>query len=103
MIYKGPTGDQLYEGKIFYMGVIDILQEYTSRKMFESQYRMVQGAGAASCVRPQTYGERFLRFFDEYTSNGRDDSEGLEMTLDIHNSKKNLGASKTKGHKFAEI
>jgi 1-phosphatidylinositol-4-phosphate 5-kinase len=103
MIYKSPNGDQLYEGKIFYMGVIDILQEYTSRKMFESQYRMVQAAGAASCVRPQSYGERFLRFFDEYTSNGIDDSEGLEMTLDIHNSKKKRGPSKTKDQQLAEV
>ena len=100
MIFKGPHGDQQYEGKIFYMGVIDILQEYTSRKMLESQYRLVQASSKnePSCVKPSSYAKRFLRFFDEYTSNGRDDSEGLEMTLDIHRNKQ-----KKKNHRFAEI
>lgn len=103
MVYKGPHGDLLYEGKIFYMGVIDILQEYNSRKMLESQYRMVQASGRAeaSCVKPSAYGERFLSFFDEYTSNGRDDSEGVEVTLDIHN--KQQQHKKKRDHRFAEV
>jgi 1-phosphatidylinositol-4-phosphate 5-kinase len=90
MVFKGPHGDLQYEGKIFYMGVIDILQEYTARKMLESQYRMVQTHSRTepSCVRPALYSARFLEFFDEYTSNGQEDGEGLEMTLDIHRKKK---------------
>jgi len=69
MTLKGPKGKEIhYEGKIFYMGVIDILQEFTSRKRMESQYRSFQsGALAASCVHPKDYGNRFLEFFDEYT------------------------------------
>ena len=83
------------------MGVIDILQEYTSRKMLESQYRLVQASSRnePSCVKPSAYSERFLSFFDEYTSNGREDSEGLEMTLDIHKNKQ----KKKKDHRFAEV
>lgn len=86
MVFKGPHGDQQYEGKIFYMGVIDILQEYTGRKILESQYRLATASNKnePSCVKPSSYAKRFLRFFDEYTSDGREDSEGLEMTLDIH-------------------
>jgi hypothetical protein len=72
------------------MGVIDILQEYTTRKMMESQYRLIQthSPDEPSCVKPSIYAERFLDFFDEYTSDRRDHSEGLEMTLAIHQKKK---------------
>lgn len=60
---------QACQGKIFYMGVIDILQEYTSRKQIESMYRSFQLSGQrdASCVPPDIYGIRFLNFFDEYS------------------------------------
>ena len=87
LVYKGPNGDQLYTGKIFYMGIIDILQEYNSRKMVEAQYRLFQASGKAeaSCVDPTTYGHRFLDFFDEYTSRG-DTEGGVEMTLSLHES-----------------
>jgi 1-phosphatidylinositol-4-phosphate 5-kinase len=63
------AGDLMYDGKIFYMGVIDILQEYNTRKEIESVYRMIQSSSkiAASCVPPQSYGRRFLDFFDQYT------------------------------------
>lgn len=61
--------DQPYEGKIFYMGVIDILQEYNSLKVIESRYRMLQGMDAleASCVAPKDYAARFIKFFDMYS------------------------------------
>jgi 1-phosphatidylinositol-4-phosphate 5-kinase len=70
LIWKSPTnGNQQCEGKIFFMGIIDILQEYTSRKALESRYRRFQSVGrmAPSCVPPEEYGQRFLKFFDEYT------------------------------------
>ncbi|KAL7578372.1 hypothetical protein ACA910_012774 [Epithemia clementina (nom. ined.)] len=88
LVYKGPNGDQLYMGKIFYMGIIDILQEYNSRKMVEAQYRLFQASGRAeaSCVDPTTYSHRFLEFFDEYTSRG-DTEGGVEMTLSLHESR----------------
>jgi len=57
------------ESKIFYMGVIDILQQYSIRKRLEARIRRFQGAGwkDASCVHPNLYGDRFIEFFDEYT------------------------------------
>jgi len=60
---------QYYEGKIFYMGIIDILQQFNIRKRLEARYRRMLGGGwaDASCVHPNLYAERFLRFYDEYT------------------------------------
>ena len=68
-----PNGDLMYDGKIFYMGVIDILQEYNTRKEIESVYRMLQSSSkmAASCVPPLTYGRRFISFFDQYTERNK--------------------------------
>eukprot|EP00522_Entomoneis_paludosa_P008717 CAMPEP_0172446096 /NCGR_PEP_ID=MMETSP1065-20121228/5767_1 /TAXON_ID=265537 /ORGANISM="Amphiprora paludosa, Strain CCMP125" /LENGTH=900 /DNA_ID=CAMNT_0013197127 /DNA_START=35 /DNA_END=2737 /DNA_ORIENTATION=+ len=89
LIYKGDDGsNKLYEGKIFYMGIIDILQEYNSRKVVEAQYRLLQSSGKteASCVDPATYGHRFIEFFEEYTSR-KDEDTGVEMTLDLHESR----------------
>jgi len=56
-------------GKIFYMGIIDVLQQFNTRKRIEAQYRRLLGSGwaDASCVHPILYADRFLRFFDEYT------------------------------------
>ena len=74
-VVKGgvPNGDLMYDGKIFYMGVIDILQEYNTRKEIESVYRMIQSSSkmAASCVPPQSYGRRFISFFDQYTERSK--------------------------------
>lgn len=82
MTYKGPQGSMLYEGKIFYMGVIDILQEYTSRKALETQYRYLQTSGRleASCVPPADYGERFIQFFDQYSQRHPDGDVGVELS-----------------------
>jgi len=57
------------DGKIFYIGIIDILQQFNIRKRFEAKYRRLSGKGweAASCVHPSIYADRFIRFFDEYT------------------------------------
>jgi len=68
MVFKGPKGDQKYEGKVFYMGIIDILQEYNSRKAIEASYRFFTSSrNQASCVNPRAYSERFVHFFNEYT------------------------------------
>lgn len=57
------------DGKIFYMGIIDILQQFNIRKRVEAKYRRIGTTGweAASCVHPSLYAERFVRFYDEYT------------------------------------
>jgi len=70
MKMKASNGkEQLYDGRIFYMGIIDILQQYNIRKRFEARYRRISGSGwqDASCVHPNLYAERFIRFFDEYS------------------------------------
>lgn len=57
------------DGKIFYMGIIDILQQFNIRKRLEARYRKIgtKGWEAASCVHPTLYADRFVRFYDEYT------------------------------------
>jgi hypothetical protein len=66
---KGPTGERQYEGKIFYMGIIDILQQFNVRKRVETNYRKIDALKGQdpSCVHPDDYAERFIRFFDEYS------------------------------------
>ena len=58
------------EGKIFYLGIIDVLQQFNIRKRFEARYRRTIGSGwqDASCVHPDVYAERFVKFFDEYSA-----------------------------------
>lgn len=56
-------------GKIFYMGIIDVLQQFNTRKRAEAHYRRLLGSGwaDASCVHPIRYADRFIKFFDQYT------------------------------------
>jgi len=63
------TGIQYCDGKIYYMGIIDVLQQFNVRKRLEALLRKWGGKGAAdaSCVHPELYADRFLQFFDEYT------------------------------------
>ena len=69
MTWKGPQGDRLYEGKIFFLGIIDILQQYNARKRVETSFRRLESRQGLepSCVSPHDYAERFIRFFDEYS------------------------------------
>jgi len=72
MKLHSPQGDRLYEGKIFYMGIIDILQQYNARKRVETTYRKLENTGQEpSCVSPHDYAERFIRFFDEYAQTAK--------------------------------
>lgn len=71
LTFHGPKGELQYEGKIFFMGIIDILQQYTSRKHVETRYRKIQHSKdklEPSCVSPEEYADRFVRFFDEYST-----------------------------------
>jgi hypothetical protein len=65
----GMGGDITVQPKIFYMGIIDVLQQFNLRKRVEAKMRRAQGGGwaDASCVHPDVYATRFLDFFDEYT------------------------------------
>ena len=96
MVFKGPQGNRQYEGKIFYMGIIDILQQYNVRKRVETSYRKAEGMGKSepSCVHPDDYATRFIEFFDEYSAqcvpvkgkghkNATNDDEKAEIELSI--------------------
>lgn len=66
------------DGKIYYMGIIDILQQFNVRKRLEARLRKIQGGEiGASCVHPDVYAERFVNFFDEYTL-GKKGSHALD-------------------------
>jgi len=87
--FKAKTSsgkENVCEGKIFYMGIIDILQQYNTRKRFETTYHRVQGSGwhDHSCVHPDVYADRFIKFFDEY-SQGNPDNEDLNKHFDDEN------------------
>jgi len=88
MIWQGPQGDHPYEGKIFYMGIIDILQQYNARKRVETTYRRVENRQGLepSCVSPHDYAERFIRFFDEYSARARPGNSGGEERTEVEAS-----------------
>lgn len=72
------------DGKIFYMGIIDILQQFNIRKRGEARYRRLGGKGweAASCVHPNIYADRFVRFFEEYTACSQSSSAPNDILSD---------------------
>ena len=88
MVFHGKQGNMEFEGKIYYMGIIDILQQYNARKRAETRYRKLEVRGKAepSCVSPDDYAERFLSFFNEFSQKAypktdrEDQSTGIEVT-----------------------
>ncbi|KAL7536005.1 hypothetical protein ACHAWF_005339 [Thalassiosira exigua] len=54
----------LAKREIYFCGVIDILQYYNARKLGETVIRKAAGNSGQdiSCVDPETYGKRFVRF-----------------------------------------
>jgi 1-phosphatidylinositol-4-phosphate 5-kinase len=82
MIFHGQQGDMMYENKIYYMGIIDILQQYNARKRVETTYRKVEVHGQAepSCVSPDDYADRFVKFFDEYAQTAHMEKLGEESS-----------------------
>mmetsp|Transcript_30463 Transcript_30463/g.46129 ORF Transcript_30463/g.46129 Transcript_30463/m.46129 type:complete len:494 (-) Transcript_30463:197-1678(-) len=55
---------------LFYLGLIDFLQPWTSRKKLERKAKAVMGHNvhAISCVDPEEYGTRFLNFMEAHLS-----------------------------------
>lgn len=55
---------------LYYMGLIDFLQPWTTRKVIERQLKglMGQDINAISCVTPEEYAVRFLEFLDTHIS-----------------------------------
>lgn len=60
-------GRRLGKRAVYYMGVIDFLQPWTTQKVLENQLKGVLGynRSAISCVHPKDYAERFLNFMDK--------------------------------------
>jgi 1-phosphatidylinositol-4-phosphate 5-kinase len=55
------------KSEIYYIGIIDILQEYCLRKIAEHAYLCVRHNGnEVSAVPPDQYGERFLSFLSRH-------------------------------------
>ncbi|CAN0017315.1 unnamed protein product, partial [Choristocarpus tenellus] len=60
---KGAPGDDIY-----FMGIIDILQEYNARKHGETLYKSLKHDKAEiSCVDPLLYCKRFNDFLEKHT------------------------------------
>jgi hypothetical protein len=107
MVFHGRQGDMPYEGKIYFMGIIDILQQYNARKRMETTYRKmeVRGQHEPSCVSPDDYADRFVHFFDEYTepavsekaSKDDHDVSEIEVTSDTVNSAVKVRVSYSEG------
>mmetsp|Transcript_7887 Transcript_7887/g.11927 ORF Transcript_7887/g.11927 Transcript_7887/m.11927 type:complete len:686 (-) Transcript_7887:127-2184(-) len=54
--------------EVYYMGIIDILQEYNMRKHAETAVKSLrQNRSNISCVDPELYANRFLSFLTEHT------------------------------------
>lgn len=54
-----------FRNEVYYAGIIDILQRYTTRKRIEHlSFGLVYGIDKISCVPPGQYAERFVRFID---------------------------------------
>jgi len=85
MVFNGKQGKMAYEGKIYYMGIIDILQQYNARKRCETKYRKfeVRGKAEPSCVSPDDYAERFILFFDQYSQKAHPKTYGEEESTEI--------------------
>jgi len=85
MVFNGNQGKMAYEGKIYYMGIIDILQQYNARKRAETRYRKfeVRGKAEPSCVSPDDYAERFLSFFNQYSQKAHPKTYGEEESTEI--------------------
>jgi 1-phosphatidylinositol-4-phosphate 5-kinase len=66
VMYGTRRGDRA----VYYMGLIDFLQPWTSRKYFERKMKGAMGydTNAISCVTPEEYASRFLEFLDAHVS-----------------------------------
>lgn len=61
-------GKRLGNRAIYYMGVIDFLQPWTTQKVLEREFKGLMGyeKAAISCAHPTDYAERFLDYLDKH-------------------------------------
>ena len=63
---RGPDGGPAEE--VYFLGIIDILQQYDLRKMGETVLKsLVHPVAGISAVGPRFYAERFVEFLTEHT------------------------------------
>ena len=62
------TGSRLGHRALYYLGVIDFLQPWTTQKVLEKEIKGLIGYEKAeiSCAHPEDYAERFLDFMDKH-------------------------------------
>mmetsp|Transcript_6602 Transcript_6602/g.8932 ORF Transcript_6602/g.8932 Transcript_6602/m.8932 type:complete len:820 (-) Transcript_6602:256-2715(-) len=64
-IYSQKAGEEPGR-EIYYLGIIDILQQYNMRKSMETVLRgVVSDVKTISAVSPEMYGDRFINFMDD--------------------------------------
>lgn len=65
-LYSKVHGKRRGDRAIYYMGLIDFLQPWTTRKRVERRLKGLMGydTAAISCVDPEEYAKRFLEFLD---------------------------------------
>lgn len=61
-------GRRLGKGAIYYIGVIDFLQPWSTQKILEREFKGVMGfdKNTISCTDPKRYADRFLNFMDKH-------------------------------------
>lgn len=68
---------------VLYMGIIDILQEYTVKKKFEHAYKSLKfDPITVSVTNPKIYAQRFINFLDKKSFPGN--SPSVELNLLVH-------------------
>ena len=69
--FYGLDKDGQPNGEVYYMGIIDILQQYNARKwgetIFKSTFTKEGAEGKISSVPPVKYAQRFVEFIRDST------------------------------------
>jgi 1-phosphatidylinositol-4-phosphate 5-kinase len=69
-LYSVLHGSRNGDRAVYYIGLIDFLQPWTTRKVVERKIKGFMGydTNAVSCVTPEEYADRFLEFLDTHVS-----------------------------------
>ena len=64
------------QDEVYHMGIIDILQQYDTKKSLETLFKsIVHKKDTISSVNPRQYGERFIRFLADITTEEAEEAE----------------------------
>ena len=65
--FWGQNPDGTPNNEIYYLGIIDILQQYNTSKYAETMIKSVSSDRATiSCVPPGEYADRFVNFLSQF-------------------------------------